>query len=312
MSKKHEAIADLITQGYDDDAIMSILADRWNVRPADLRWNRRHFTGAVQGETTRTSPHVTESTETHEERVERITRQYATLSRLAARIIDGQLPSLIVSGPPGLGKTYTIEQQLEASGTEVDAIRGTISAAGLYIALWNMAEGGVVVLDDCDSVFDTPEALNILKIALDSSEKRIISWRKRASWLEDLDIPDSFEFKGSIVFATNIDFEAQMQKGSKMSVHYKALMDRSLYLSLTLRSIEDYLVRIHQVCIDEGHFEKRGLDIYDALDTMTFIRSNANRFYTLSIRSALQVVTCRILDPVNWEDDVKATKLRTL
>lgn len=251
--------------------------------------------------------------ETDEERRDRITRQYNTLSRMATRIIDRKLPALIVSGPPGLGKTYTVEQRLsEVDSQKVDIIRGTVSGAGLYIALWNQADGGTVVLDDCDSVFRDEETLNILKIVLDSGERRIVSWRKRASWLEDLDIPDSFEFTGSIVFCTNIDFETEIARGSKLSVHYRALIDRSLYLCLTLRNRADYIERIKQVCIDEGQFVRRGLTADEAQDTMGFIIENAERFYTLSIRSAIQVAQCRLMDPEHWQDDVRATKMRTL
>ena len=258
--------------------------------------------------------HATPSTpgETDAERRDRIQRQYRTLARMADRIIDGKLPALIVSGPPGLGKTYTIEKRLEESGKECDIIRGTVSPAGLYIALWGMAEGGVVVLDDCDAVFRDEEALNLLKIVLDSSEKRVVSWRKRAAWLEELDIPDSFEFKGSVVFCTNLDFERETARGSKLAPHYSALMDRSLYLSLGLRTTEDYLERIQQVCIDEGQFAGRGLDETEAEMLMEFIRENAAKFYTLSLRVALQVVACYMMDHENWQDDVRATKMRTM
>ena len=306
MSLKHDHIAALIEDGHDDESIMTS-TDRWSIRLADIKWNRKHYSGVPESSSTRPMPPV----ETDDERRDRIIRQYRTLERMATRIIDGQLPALIVSGPPGLGKTYSVERELDRSGKDHDVIRGTVSAAGLYIALFNQAEGGVVVLDDCDSVFDNEEALNVLKIVLDSSEKRVVSWRKRASWLEELDIPDSFEFKGSVVFCSNLDFEVKASQ-KKLGPHFSALMDRSLYLSLGLRTTEDYLERISQVCIDDGVFVDRGLTAEEAKETMEFIRENASRFYTLSIRSALQVVACRLMDPENWQDDVRATKMRTL
>ena len=313
---KHAHIRELLEAGYSDDAIIASTS-RWNIRTADLRWNRRHY-NPITDDATATRRPVAESVaasiddESPENRADRITRQYKTLERMATRIIDGGLPALIVSGPPGLGKTYTVEQRLNAADKDVDIIRGTVSGVGLYMALYHMSDGGVVVLDDCDAVFRDEETLNILKIVLDSSDTRRVSWRKNASWLKDNDIPDSFEFKGSVVFCTNIDFEAEINRGSKMSVHYQALVDRSLYLCLTLRSVEDYLTRIEQVVIEEKQFEKRGLDATAASETMAYIRENASRFYTLSIRSALQVAACRIMDVENWQDDVAATKMRTL
>lgn len=306
MSQKHDYITTALAAGASDENII-LHSPKWNITLADIRWNRKHYS-----KTSMINLGPPRPAEIADERRDRISRQYNTLARMADRIIDGMLPALIVSGPPGLGKTYTIEKRIEESGNECDIIRGTVSPAGLYIALWGMAEGGVVVLDDCDAVFRDEEALNILKIVLDSSEKRMVSWRKRASWLEELDIPDSFEFKGSVVFCTNLDFEQEIARGSKLAPHYSALMDRSLYLSLGLRTTEDYLERINQVCIDEGQFTGRGLDETEAQLLMDFIRENAPRFYTLSIRVALQVAACYMMDPDNWEDDVRATKMRTL
>jgi len=98
-----------------------------------------------------------------EERSERIRRRFNTLERMAWKVADGDLPALIVSGPPGLGKSYTVEQVLkEKCGDPVstldeefdienptyDTICGTITPPGLILALWNMRNGGVVVLDD--------------------------------------------------------------------------------------------------------------------------------------------------------------------
>ena len=312
MSPKHAQIHRLLLDGHTEDQIIELLQDsRWTVRPADVRWNRRHY----QSQSDHPTPSdlvETISTETDQERTARIQRQYTTLGRMAKRIIDGQLPALIVSGPPGLGKTYTIEQELDKSGTDVDIIRGTVSAVGLYQALYRMSDGGVVVLDDCDTVFRDEETLNILKIVLDSSEKRMVSWRKMADWLEKENIPNEFEFTGSVVFCTNIDFETEINRDRKLAVHYKALIDRSLYLCLTLRSLDDYLERIKQVVIDDGQFEKRGLSEEQATETMAFIRTYAKRFYTLSIRVALQVAQCRLLDEETWKDDIEATKMRTL
>lgn len=305
--KKHDYIAQAILEGRSDDDIINS-SPRWTITGADIRWNRKHFSGTPEVQVTRPTTPV----ETPEERTDRIQRQYRTLERMSDRIIDGRLPAIIISGPPGLGKTYTVESRLQESGKECDIIRGTVSPAGLYIAAFNMAEGGVIVLDDCDAIFRDEEGLNILKILLDSSDKRIVSWRKRASWLEELDIPDSFEFRGSVVFCTNLDFETEVARGSKLAPHYRALMDRSLYLSLGLRNHEDYLERIRQVCLDEGQFEKRGLGTEAITNVMAFIEANSGRFYTLSIRVALQVASCYLMDPENWEDDVRATKMRTL
>lgn len=256
-------------------------------------------------------PEIDLPKETYEERSDRIRRRYATLERMAHRVAEGGLPSIIVSGPPGLGKSFTVEQVLEKQGVEHDIISGTITAPGLYIALYNMSEGGVVVLDDCDDVFRDETCLNLLKAVLDSSEVRRVSYRKRAHWLEEMDIPDSFEFKGSVVFCTNLDFEVAIAKGSSMAPHFSALMDRCLYLSLTMRELEDFIVRIHHVSIEDRMLVKLGLTDEQAMEVFNYMETNVSRFYSLSLRLMHQMAICYVADPVNWKDDIEATKMRS-
>lgn len=270
--------------------------------------------------------------ETAEERATRIATRYRTLERMAVRVSEGHIPALIVSGPPGLGKSFTVEETLKNTEGMIDAatlnpdevsehaemqtpmfdiVCGTITAPGLYISLWNMRNGGVLVLDDCDSAFRDETCLNILKAVLDSSAIRRVSYRKRAAWLDELGIPNSFEFKGSVVFCTNVDFEGAIIKGNAMGEHFQALIDRCLYLSLTMRTTDDFITRIRQVAIEEKLLEKQGLTEDQAHEVMDFILSNKDRFYGLSLRLVLQVASCLKADPINWQDDVTATKMRT-
>jgi hypothetical protein len=252
--------------------------------------------------------------ETTEERSARIRKRYATLERMAHRVADGHLASLIVSGPPGLGKSYTVERVLreERDFEDYRIMSGTISAVGLYIELYRKRAGGVVVLDDCDDVFRDETCLNILKAVLDTSETRLVSYMKRAHWMEEEDIPSQFEFEGTVVFCTNLDFEAAIRKGSSMAPHFEALMDRSLYLSLTMRTQEDFLTRLHHVGIEDGLLVAKGLDEEQAAEVMAFVRKNASNFYGLSIRLLLQIAYCYVDDPEHWKFDIEATKMRTI
>lgn len=252
----------------------------------------------------------------------RLKRRFDALDRMAQSIIKGVVPSLIVSGPPGLGKSYGLRTALEAHAAEnedfqFDFIGGSISAVGLYIALYRMSgaeeEGGkpgVVILDDADDVFRDETTLNILKVALDSNERRIISWRKQAHWLEEEGIPDRFEFKGSVVFLTNVDFEAMVASGRQGAQHFKALMDRSMYLHLTLRTLKDFMVRIKQVVYGTDMLAKYGLKKKETDELVQFVDENRSRFYHLSLRLVHQIALCKIADPENWRADIEMTKMR--
>lgn len=285
--------------------------------------------------------------ETYEEAAARIAVRYDAMERMMKRIVEKRVPSLIVSGPPGLGKSYTIEKALDEAfpdGAEIapvyrddavdpdaepgeqsqgdvsegelhyDVVSGSISAVGLYQALWYTRNGGILVLDDCDDVFRDETALNILKAALDSKKVRTISWRKEAKWLADYGIADRFAYKGHVVFLSNIDFELEIAKGKRDSEHFKALIDRSLYLCLTLRSARDFMIRIRAVSEGpEGMLATQfDCDEVAAKEVLDFIEENQKRFYNLSLRLVGQVAVCRMADPERWQDDVVATKMRTV
>lgn len=295
----------------------------------------------------------TDDSETHEEAAARIALKYDAMERYADRIVAGKTPSLIISGPPGMGKSWTLEHSLkhsnrrkhdgvtpivseiiqtDAAGNEMfhedetpiykegdaseyyDRIAGTCSAPGLYHSCWNMRNGGLVVLDDCDSVFEQIDTINLLKIATDSSDKRVLSWRKKSSWLADYQIPNSFEFKGHIVFLTNIDFEKEIERKNKAQEHFKALVDRSCYLCLTLRTQRDFMIRIRSIAEGpQGMLQRiHGFSPAEEATCLNFIEENKRYFYNLSLRLVGQVADEMKGNPGNWQRDIKATKMRSI
>ena len=282
----------------------------------------------------------TDPTETLEEAKSRIAVRYDAMERMTRRLVAGKVPSLIISGPPGLGKSFTVRAALAErfpngpEKTEVnmdadeltddhistegqlhyDTVSGSISAVGLYQALWYTRNGGILVLDDVDDVFRDETALNLLKGALDSSPVRTISWRKEARWLEENGIPDRFEFRGHVVFLTNIDFESIIQSGKRDAEHFKALIDRSMYLCLMLRTRRDFMIRIRQVAGGEDGMlvQNFGLTLEQSEEVLDFITEHQTRFYNLSLRLVGQVALCMAADPTAWQKDVEATKMRTI
>jgi DNA polymerase III delta prime subunit len=264
---------------------------------------------------------------------------------MSRMIVKGAMPSLIISGPPGLGKSHTVGEAIEEMGDALvswsvasegrndaddeeaadvdvasetsariyDVISGSITAVGLYQALWNTRKGGILFLDDIDEVFRDEVCLNLLKAALDSGKKRTLSWRKEAQWLEDYGIAKTFDYEGHVIFATNIDFEAEIMKNNKMAEHFKALIDRSMYLCLTLRTKRDFMIRIRQVAEGpEGMLVKSfKLTEEQAEEVLDFVTEHQTRFYNLSLRLVGQIAILMRSNPEGWQEDVEATKMRT-
>lgn len=295
----------------------------------------------------------TDPNESDEQAAARIALKYEAMERYAVRTVQGKSKSLIVSGPPGMSKSWTVEHALknsprrkhdgitpivseiiqtnedgeemynddetpvykEGDATEYyDRMAGACSAPWLYHACWNMRNGGLVILDDADSVFEDRDAVNLLKIATDSSDKRVLSWRKKSSWLGEYQIPHNFEFKGQMIFLTNIDFEQEILKKSKTQEHFKALIDRSNYLCLTLRTARDFMIRIRAVCAgDDGMLRRiHGFNQEQENTCLGFIEAHKMFFYNLSIRLVGQVADEMVSNPSNWQRDIRATKMRTV
>lgn len=252
---------------------------------------------------------VAATEETDEEVDARIATRYATFERMADRVAKGTCRSLIVSGAPGLGKSFTILQALAEADTDHEVIRGSISAVGLYIALWNDREPGqVLVLDDCDAVFQDDTVLNLLKAVLETGKRRRVSWMKQAAWLAELGIEDSFDFEGGVVFLSNIPFAKRIASGSPIGKHLEALIDRSLYLSLGVQTEREIVARIRQVA--PALLADAGLSDDETSEVLDFIAENAGRFHTLSLRLVSQVAELMQADPLNWRDDVRSFKMK--
>lgn len=231
-------------------------------------------------------------------------------------VFDGALPSLIVSGNGGMGKTYTIAKVAKRKDVKVEFISGTASAPGVFQALWAVREGGIIVFDDCDAVFGNEEPLNLFKTALDSTDKRIVTYAKNAPWITNEGMEKSFEFKGSIIFVTNYDFEAMAESNNKMAPHFEALLNRSLYIDTTMKSRRELVIRVESMidavlvsAYEDGIINSRFTKA-ETKELMTFLKGHAENFRQLSLRTVVNVA--RLYKGVNnWEKKVKLTMMKS-
>lgn len=255
-------------------------------------------------------PAVTES----EDQVEtRIAERFDILETLTEACISGNSRALVVSGPAGLGKSYTVEQKLsqwDPNGVNHIIVKGYVRATGLLKTLYSYREAGqVVVFDDADAIFFDDVSLNILKAVCDTTERRRVSWLSEAKFVDEESgelVPRSFDFDGTVIFISNYDFDAMIDKGHKLAPHLQAIISRSHYIDLAMKSRRDYLVRIRQV-IMQGLLDHLTLD--EKVDVMTFIEAYADNLRELSLRMALKIGALR-KTTTNWEKVAKVTCCR--
>ena len=257
--------------------------------------------------------------ETDEQIIERLRERFDILDKMTQAVKEGSIRAMIVSGPPGVGKSYGVETVLQKADLfntlaekkpKFEVVKGAMSAIGLYAKLFEFSDkGNVVVFDDCDSILMEDLSLNILKGALDSSNRRFISWNTDSRILRSEGIPDRFEFKGAAIFITNIKFEHVRSK--KLRDHLDALESRCHYIDLQMDTTREKILRIKQI-ITDGMLDKYDFDNVDAVkeELVNFITDNKDKLRELSLRMVLKLADLRKGFPSNWQAMARTTCMR--
>ena len=255
--------------------------------------------------------------ESIEEIESKLSDRFEALEIMAEATGKGINRSLIVSGPAGLGKSFTVEQkmaELEAKGKHVLYIKGYVRPLALYKLLYETRfTNSVLVFDDSDSIFHDDVSMNLLKSACDSTDRRVLHWLSRSIENEsDEDgesIPEKFEFEGSVIFITNYDFDNMINSGSKLAPHFEALVSRSHYLDLAMKTKMDYLVRSKQV-VRGGMLKSRGFNEIESVLIMQFIENNVESLRELSLRMVVKIAGLYKMNKSNWQKLAKQTCFR--
>jgi len=255
--------------------------------------------------------------ETDEQVMDRIEKRFAILDDMTKAAIAGDIRAMIVVGPPGVGKSYGVEYQLEKAGMfdqisgkkiKYQVIKGAMTPIGLYCTLYkNSDPKNVLVFDDCDSVFQDDVALNILKAALDSGKKRRICWNSDSAMLRREGVPDAFEFKGSAIFITNLKFDHL--KSKKLQDHLEALQSRCHFLDLTLDTTRDRILRIRQIFRKGDLFQDYDLTPEQGEEIVQFMQDNHAKLREISLRMALKLADLTKIGD-NWQALAESTCMK--
>lgn len=259
--------------------------------------------------------------ETEEQAMDRIKERFSVLDEMSRACINSDIRAMIVSGPPGVGKSFGVTKQMEKASmfdklagkrVRFEVVKGAMSAIGMFATLYKYSDHkNVLVFDDCD-VWEDPDALNILKAALDSGKKRRISYNKDSRLLREEGVPNQFDFNGSIIFITNLNFSDR--RSAKIKAHLEALQSRCHYLDLTINSERDKMLRIRQVHRDADDVGGLFAD-YDFVDgqdklILDFMWDNHNKLREVSLRMALKIADLVKISPNNWRSLAKATCMK--
>jgi len=256
--------------------------------------------------------------ESDEQILARLSERFEILDEMTEAVRSGDIRAMIVSGPPGVGKSHGVETVLQKAGlfdvlaerkAKYEVCKGAMSAIGLYSKLYEFSKAGnVVVFDDCDDILYDSLSLNILKGALDSSERRFISWNTDSRVLRSEGIPDRFEFSGSAIFITNIKFEHVRSK--TLRSHLDALESRCHYIDLQMDTQREKILRIKQVVNSGEMLSRYKFEQCTADEVVEFVVDNKDTLRELSLRMVLKVADLRKGFPKSWKSMAKTTCMK--
>ena len=247
-----------------------------------------------------------------------ISQRFEMLYKMGVGACNGAVRGLIVSGAPGVGKSYTIEFLLSQMGDKnsnfrYNVVKGSITGVNLYKMLYRYRdENCVLVLDDTDSIFFDDEGIALLKAALDSGDHRKLCWLSESASLRAEGIDSEFEYHGSVIFITNTDFQKYIDnRESRLVPHFEALISRSIYLDLKIHSRRAIALWAEVIVRKQKVLQhKMGLKDEQVNQACDYINRNRDDLRTLSIREYLKVGSFIKSAPEDWERMANMVLLR--
>lgn len=186
-----------------------------------------------------------------------LNQRFDLLAEMVEGVCQSKFYGFVVQGEKGLGKSHTVHAILdrydpsipgnedlpEEKKRSIKRYTGKITPLQLFLALQEYSGKKCILLfDDCDSAWNDLGALNILKAAMDTKERRIVTW---ATTNTRVVREQSFQFQGSVIVITNAHMKSE---------HYKAFLDRVHKFKLAMTP-QEKILKIRQIAAVSDQYD---------------------------------------------------------
>ena len=243
------------------------------------------------------------------ERINKVDAEIVMQKRKIDLCVKGVFTSMLIHGGPGVGKTHLILDAMQRAGLEqgVDFViyRGTTSPIMLYRLLWELNRpNAYVIIDDCDAILRDENGINVLKAVMDD-KCRTVSWNTKSE-IKTLDgtgiVPKTFDFKGTVVVCTNIDYERRAT--GKMADHFAAILSRTEQMQIDYKSKDAQFAYIAHLVVNVDYLEQMpktaGLTAQQKIDLLKFIMTNRSKYTRIDARVPEKLARIMKAEPQDW------------
>lgn len=254
---------------------------------------------------------------------------FEELNNLVMMVAQRLTAALLVTGPGGIGKSYSVERVLSKFGSpkkDFVVMKGKCTASAMYDFLFKN-HNKICVFDDCDSVLCDKEGIAVLKGALDSGKNREISWNTRGADMVDTfdcnsrkevlaklekwskrhggrkGIPTHFQFEGSVIFISNMTCQEIKAKDC-------ALLTRCSVVDISVTN-EEVIERLGALLPNFQIFDARGKsitnmkmkeEVYEWISSNDFLEHPKMRGKNVDFRMFIKAYKARYAKIPMWKE----------
>ena len=225
-------------------------------------------------------------------------------------VVNGVHPHAILQGPPGLGKSYVVQQALKTANMieneDYVVIKGHITPMQLYCTLYMFRrKGQVVVLDDCDDVLTKETGLEVLKAACDTDYRKVTWVSSSAPCVNGSPIKE-FTFNGTVIVCSNISVVTG--RGGRRDRSAQAFLSRLTYWDLRLGKRERMYAQIFNLVVNADYLSRNKLTKLDCVqkrDMLKFILVNLDDIVSFDLRMPQKIAAEMNANPKQWRKTAK-------